>query len=175
MIRSMKPHSPIKCQHSIQCAACVLYNHAACETAGLPGPGSTSHSDGHSDKCLNSLRIEIFIFIFTAGLHQVAASEGPLLAAGGQGRQGGQRPGRHQAHVLHHRRLGQVGSNSFLWKQKYFSAPKINNDPPRMRAGQVSPPFVPPDTDNFAREFTRQRPHLSQVSCDWSLGHSTHL
>ena len=39
---------------------------------------------------------------------------------------------------------------------------------PRMRAGQVSPPFVPPDTDNFAREFTRQRPHLSQVSCDWS-------
>ena len=41
-----------------------MYNHAACETAGLPGPGSTSHSDGHSDKCLNSLRIEIFIFVF---------------------------------------------------------------------------------------------------------------
>ena len=100
----------------------MLYNHAACETAGLPGPGSTSHSDGHSDKCLNSLRIEIFIF--TAGLHQVAAGEGPLLAAGRQGRQGGERPGRHQAHVLHHRRLGQVGSNSFLWRQKYFSAPK---------------------------------------------------
>ena len=102
----------------------MLYNHAACETAGLPGPGSTSHSDGHSDKCLNSLRIEIFIFIFTAGLHQVAAGEGPLLAAWRQGRQGGERPGRHQAHVLHHRRLGQVGSNSFLWRQKYFSAPK---------------------------------------------------